>query len=66
MKHGHARQASELANSLLPMRSVEGLIFPANFGTPDEAAIRVVQSGNPEEWVTQVSILAGHMPHMRM
>ena len=48
-------QAKEYEQLLLDMRSVEGLILPAKFGTPTDVSLRVVSENDPEEWVTQAS-----------
>ena len=47
-------QANEYVKLLLNLRSVSGLILPAELSEPDEAAIHGVPEGDPEEWVTQV------------
>jgi hypothetical protein len=37
------------------MRSVDGLILPADLSAPGEPAIHIVPENDPEEWVTQAS-----------
>jgi len=45
-------QAKEYVKLLLDPQSVPGLILPAD---PSGAGTHVVEEGDPEEWVTQVS-----------